>query len=88
MSEISPLHLVLGDEELLVERAVGEILRSARQRAGAGAGPGADDVPINRLRAGDVSTYELAELLSPRCSPTSGLSCWRPPQRRARMPSR
>ncbi|KZS57001.1 DNA polymerase III subunit delta [Mycobacterium kansasii] len=67
MSEISPLHLVLGDEELLVERAVAEILRSARQRAGtgAGAGPGADDVPINRLRAGDVSTYELAELLSP-----------------------
>lgn len=62
-----PLHLVLGDEELLVERAVAEILRSARQRAGAGpgAGPGGDDVPINRLRAGDVSTYELAELLSP-----------------------
>lgn len=60
------MHLVLGDEELLVERAVGEILRSARQRAGAG--PGADpgaDVPINRMRAGDVSTYELAELLSP-----------------------
>ncbi|ORB71318.1 DNA polymerase III subunit delta [Mycobacterium shinjukuense] len=61
MSELSPLHLVLGDEELLIERAVAQILRSVRQRAGAGA----DDVPVNRMRAGDVSTHELAELLSP-----------------------
>jgi len=53
------LHLVLGDEELLVERAVADVLRSARQRAGT------DDVPVSRMRAGDVSTYELAELLSP-----------------------
>ena len=53
------MHLVLGDEELLVERAVGEVLRSVRQ------GAGTDDVPVNRMRAGDVSTYELAELLSP-----------------------
>lgn len=59
MSEDSPLHLVLGDEELLVERAVADVLRSARQRAGT------VDVPVNRMRAGDVSTYELAELLSP-----------------------
>jgi len=53
------LHLVLGDEELLVERAVADVLRSARKRAGI------DDVPVSRMRAGDVSTYELAELLSP-----------------------
>ena len=63
MSEISPLHLVLGDEELLVERAVAEVLRSARKRAGTDSG--ANDVPISRTRAGDVGTYELAELLSP-----------------------
>ena len=63
MSELSPLHLVLGDEELLVERAVAEVLRSARERAGTD--PGADDVPIHRMRAGDVGAYELAELLSP-----------------------
>lgn len=63
MSEPAPLHLVLGDEELLVERAVADVLRSARQRAGTD--PGANDVPISRMRAGDVSTYELAELLSP-----------------------
>ena len=53
------LHLVLGDEELLVERAVADVLRSARERAGT------DDVPVSRMRAGDVGTYELAELLSP-----------------------
>nr|WP_156745763.1 DNA polymerase III subunit delta [Mycobacterium sp. ACS4054] len=53
------MHLVLGDEELLVERAVADVLRSARKRAGV------EDVPVSRMRAGDVSTYELAELLSP-----------------------
>lgn len=62
MSEVSPLHLVLGDEELLVERAVAEVLAEARKRAGAS---GDADVPVNRMRVGDVSTYELAELLSP-----------------------
>lgn len=50
---------MLGDEDLLVERAVSDILRVARASAGT------EDVPMNRLRAGDVSTYELAELLSP-----------------------
>jgi DNA polymerase-3 subunit delta len=53
------LHLVLGDEELLVERAVATVLREARHTAGT------VDVPVNRLRAGEVSTSELAELLSP-----------------------
>ncbi len=47
----------------MVERAVGDIVRAARERARQAAGT--DDVPVNRMRAGDVSTYELAELLSP-----------------------
>src|SRR3954452_14470519 len=60
MSEPVPgLHLVLGEEELLVERAVASVLRAARKQAGT------DDVPVNRMRAGEVSTNELAELLSP-----------------------
>ncbi|KUI01870.1 DNA polymerase III subunit delta [Mycobacterium sp. IS-3022] len=59
MSEASRLHLVLGDEELLVERAVAAVLRDARKQAGS------HDIPVDRLRAGDVSTSELAELLSP-----------------------
>lgn len=53
------LHLILGDEELLVERAVAAILRQARASAGTA------DVPVDRLRAGEVSVSELAELLSP-----------------------
>lgn len=53
------LHLVLGDESLLVERALSEILGAARAAAGT------DAVPVDRLRAGEVSTHELAELLSP-----------------------
>ena len=36
------LHLVLGDEELLVERAVADVLRAARKQAGT------DDVPVDR----------------------------------------
>ena len=63
MSEAPSLHLILGDEELLVERAVGEVLRSVRERAGTDSGT--YEVPVSRMRAGDVSTYELAELLSP-----------------------
>jgi DNA polymerase-3 subunit delta len=53
------LHLVLGDEELLVERAVSAVLKDARAAAGT------DDVPVDKLRAGEVTTSELVELLSP-----------------------
>ncbi|WP_120313576.1 DNA polymerase III subunit delta [Mycobacterium alsense] len=56
------MHLVLGDEELLVERAVADVLRAVRKRAGGAENP---DIPVNRMRAGDVDAYELAELLSP-----------------------
>lgn len=72
------MHLVLGDEELLVERAVADVLRSARQRAGTA------DVPVSRMRAGDVGAYELAELLSPSLFAESGSLCWGPLRRRAR----
>jgi DNA polymerase-3 subunit delta len=53
------LHLVSGDEELLVERAISTVLHHARAEAGT------DDVPVSRLRAGEVTTSELVELLSP-----------------------
>ncbi|BBX15817.1 DNA polymerase III subunit delta [Mycolicibacterium duvalii] len=59
MTELAGLHLVLGDEELLVERAVAAVLRQVRVAAGT------SDVPVDRLRAGEVSVSELAELLSP-----------------------
>jgi DNA polymerase III subunit delta len=59
VTDTAELHLVLGDEELLVERAVAGVLKTARKKAGT------VDVPVDRLRAGEVSTSELAELLSP-----------------------
>ena len=59
MTDTAELHLVLGDEELLVERAVAGVLKAARKKAGS------VDVPVDRLRAGEVSTSELAERLSP-----------------------
>lgn len=57
--QVQGLHLILGEEELLVERAVMAVLAAARELAGT------RDVPVDRLRAGEVSTSELAELLSP-----------------------
>jgi len=51
------LHLVSGDEELLVERAVSAVVAQVHTQD-----PGAD---VQRRRAGDVSGPELVELLSP-----------------------
>lgn len=51
------LHLVVGDEELLVARAVDAVVAHARS-----ADPATD---VRRLRAGEVTAPELAELLSP-----------------------
>ncbi|WP_241387041.1 DNA polymerase III subunit delta [Rhodococcus sp. CH91] len=59
MSDAS-LHLVLGEEELLVDRAVAQIVSDVRARSGSPA-----DLPVSRLRAGDAGVPELAELLSP-----------------------
>ncbi|MEU6646513.1 DNA polymerase III subunit delta [Saccharomonospora sp. NPDC046836] len=53
----APLHLVLGDEELLVERAVRGALETARL-----ADPAAE---LTRVRATDLTPPVLAELVSP-----------------------
>lgn len=55
---VAQLHLVLGEEELLIDRAVSSIVSLVRETSGA-------DVPVDRLRAGDATASELAELLSP-----------------------
>jgi DNA polymerase III subunit delta len=54
---VASVHLVLGDEELLVERAVARIVAQVRESA--------PEVPVERMRAGDATAGELAELLSP-----------------------
>ncbi|MGQ4596548.1 DNA polymerase III subunit delta [Nocardia sp. R6R-6] len=56
----APVHLVLGDEELLIDRALSAVTAQVRALS-----PDPDAVPVDRLRAGDASTAELAELLSP-----------------------
>nr|WP_210743792.1 DNA polymerase III subunit delta [Nocardia cerradoensis] len=57
---MAALHLVLGEEELLIERAVASIVAQARAATN-----DPDAMPVDRLRAGDASSAELAELLSP-----------------------
>ncbi|MDR7168492.1 DNA polymerase-3 subunit delta [Nocardia kruczakiae] len=57
---LAALHLVLGEEELLIERAVASIVAQARAATN-----DPDAMPVDRLRAGDASAPELAELLSP-----------------------
>jgi DNA polymerase III subunit delta len=53
----APLHLVLGEEELLVERAVQEVVAEARA-----ADPTAE---VRRVRAAELTPADLAESLSP-----------------------
>jgi DNA polymerase-3 subunit delta len=54
---LSPLTLVVGDEELLVARAVSEVVRTARA-----ADP---DVDVRELDGSEIAPGDLAELLSP-----------------------
>ena len=56
---VPPLHLVLGDEELLAERAIAQVVAAVRRHADR------PDIPVDRLRAGEIDAGELAELLSP-----------------------
>ncbi|MFE5703613.1 DNA polymerase III subunit delta [Rhodococcus sp. ACS1] len=61
-TQLEQLHLVLGDEEFLVDRAVAQVVSQVRASANVAAGA---ELPVNRLRAGDAGAAELAELLSP-----------------------
>ncbi|MEE3853445.1 DNA polymerase III subunit delta [Gordonia sp. LSe1-13] len=52
------LHLLLGDDDFLTGRVISAV--AAQQSSASG-----EDVPVTRVRAGDVTEHELAELLSP-----------------------
>jgi DNA polymerase-3 subunit delta len=54
------VHLVLGDDEFLAERATSAVVAAVRATVS-----NPDDIPVTRLRAGDATAPELAELLSP-----------------------
>ncbi len=53
----APLHLLLGEEELLIERAVRETLAAARAMDAT--------AELTRVRVSDLTAPELAELVSP-----------------------
>lgn len=53
----APLHLIIGEEELLVERAVQAVVQAAQQ-----ADP---DAEVSRVRCTDLAPGELDELVSP-----------------------
>src|SRR5690348_6531561 len=50
--------LVVGDEELLVARAIARVVAAACAREGG-------DVPVHDLDAADIGVHDLAELTSP-----------------------
>ena len=54
------VHLILGDEPYLAERARAGIITQVRQQL-----PPGTDLPITLLRAGEVTLSEMYELLSP-----------------------
>src|SRR5690349_5681316 len=60
MTTVNSVHLVLGDDEFLAERATGAIVAAVRATVS-----NPEDIPVTRLRAGDATAPELAELLSP-----------------------
>lgn len=61
-SSLSPVILILGDQEFLIERAISSIIVRARKEMVGGL---CAELSISRTPAGDVSTAELTELLSP-----------------------
>lgn len=58
---MNPLQLILGDEEFLIDRTISSIIQSVR--VGMQGNP--EELPITKLRAGDVTPSEIVELLSP-----------------------
>lgn len=57
---IPPVHLILGEDPFLADRARQGIIAEIRKQSSEGTA-----VPVTEMRAGDVTTGELAELLSP-----------------------
>ncbi|WP_080793778.1 DNA polymerase III subunit delta [Corynebacterium pacaense] len=57
---ISPVHLILGEDPFLADRARQGVIAEIRGQSTDGA-----SLPVTEMRAGDVQSGELAELLSP-----------------------
>lgn len=61
----APVNLIVGKEGLLIDRARLAIMAAVRRAAATPADPEGQSVPVTNLRAGDVTTTELVDLLSP-----------------------
>ncbi|APT90271.1 hypothetical protein CSPHI_03390 [Corynebacterium sphenisci DSM 44792] len=64
-SAVAPVNLIVGKEGLLIDRARLSIIAAVRRGAATPADPGGRDVPVDQLRAGEITTVELVNLLSP-----------------------
>ncbi|MCS4490521.1 MULTISPECIES: DNA polymerase III subunit delta [unclassified Corynebacterium] len=57
---MKPVHLILGDEDFLIERTIKEISAAIKSHA-----PTGTTIDITQIRAGDITKAELLDLLSP-----------------------
>jgi DNA polymerase-3 subunit delta len=62
----APVTVIVGEEELLVERAVAAVVAQASSASGAGAAGGAGDAPdVHDVRAADLKPGDLSNLTAP-----------------------
>ncbi|WP_448851289.1 DNA polymerase III subunit delta [Corynebacterium sp. 335C] len=61
----APVNLIVGKEGLLIDRARLAIVAAVRKAAATDSDPEGRQVPLDQLRAGNVTLVELTDLLSP-----------------------
>lgn len=61
----APVNVIVGKEGLLIDRARLSIIAAVRRNAATELDPEGRAVPVNTLRAGDVTPAEMLDLLSP-----------------------
>lgn len=61
----APVNLIVGKEGLLIDRTRLAIIAAVRRAAATDSDPEGRAVPVDQLRAGDVTMVELTDLLSP-----------------------
>lgn len=61
----APVNLIVGKEELLIDRARLAIIAAVRRAAATDSDPEGRTVPVTELRGGDLTVPELTDLLSP-----------------------
>ena len=65
MSNVAPVNLIVGKEELLKDRARLAIVAAVRAEAATDSDPQGRAVPVTTIRAGDMTAADAVELFSP-----------------------